>query len=154
MDLQKTFRHLGVPVHKTSYAFGDNQSMINSSTYPNARLHKRHNILLYHYVRSMIAQRFIKLTHINSKSNLADVASKHWGCNAVKDLLRPVFHHVGDTVDLYIDDVSKDNVPQSSPDHKVNTTNQWGVTNCGQLADGELVNGTDLDPRTSVGTQA
>ena len=26
------------------------------------------------------------------------------------------------------------------------------MTNCGQLADGELVNGTDPDPRTSVGT--
>ena len=104
VDLRQSLRYLGVPVHDISYVFGDNESMINSSTYTYSRLHKRHNILSYHYVRSMIARGFIALTHTSSESNLADVVTKHWSHRSVYDLLRPVFHHVGDTATLYIDD--------------------------------------------------
>ena len=78
--------------------------MINSATFPYARLHKRHNILSFHYVRSMIARGYIALTHVNSKDNLADVVTKHWGYNSVKDLLKPVFSHAGNTKDLIAED--------------------------------------------------
>ena len=104
VDLRTTFRYLGVPIHEVSYMFGDNKSMIDSSTVPYARLHKRHNILSFHYVRSMIARGYIALNHVTSKSNLADVVSKHWSHSAVYNLLKPVFHHVGDTGELYKDD--------------------------------------------------
>ena len=104
VDLRNTFRYLGVPLHDISYVFGDNKSMINSATFPYARLHKRHNILSFHYVRSMIARGFIALTHVNSKDNLADVVTKHWGYNSVKDLLKPVFSHAGNTKDLIAED--------------------------------------------------
>ena len=69
VDLQNTFRYLGVPVHDISYMFCDSESMINSSKFPYARLHKRHKSLSYHYVRSMISRKFISLTHLTSKSN-------------------------------------------------------------------------------------
>ena len=101
VDLRNTFRYLGVPIHNISYVFGDNKSMIDSSTYPDARIHKRHNILSFHYVRSMIARGFIALTHINSENNLADVVTKHWSYNTVKGLLKPVFDHMGNTDELY-----------------------------------------------------
>jgi hypothetical protein len=91
---------------------------------------KTHIILSYHC--------FIKLTHINYKSNLADVRSKQWGYNAVKGLLKP-----GDTADLYIDNVSnpegiseRNNAAsittkdQSASDSRVSNSNQWGVTKC------------------------
>jgi hypothetical protein len=97
VDLRNTFRYLGVPIHDISYVFGDNESMINSSNFPYARLHKRHNILSYHYVRSMIARGFISLNHLVSKSNLADIVTKHWGYSSAYPLLRPVLHHMGDT---------------------------------------------------------
>ena len=45
VDLRNTFRYLGVPVHQTSYVFGDNKSMIDSAVFPHSRLHKRHKIL-------------------------------------------------------------------------------------------------------------
>ena len=38
--------------------WGDNESMINSPTVPESKLRKRHNILLFHYVRSMLSQGF------------------------------------------------------------------------------------------------
>jgi hypothetical protein len=104
VDLRNSFRYLGIPVHSTSYIFGDNETMVNSASFPYARLHKRHNILSYHFVRSMIARGFIALHHLRSKNNLSDVLTKHWSHNSVYDLLRPLFHHVGNTAKLYTDD--------------------------------------------------
>ena len=34
VDLRNAFRYLGVPVHETSYVFGDNESQITSSSFP------------------------------------------------------------------------------------------------------------------------
>ena len=104
VDLRQSFRYLGVPINRISYAFGDNETMINSASFPHAKLHKRHNILSYHYVRSMIAAGFIAMHHIPSEANLADVLSKHWAYQSVYHLLQPIFHHVGNTASLYEDD--------------------------------------------------
>jgi hypothetical protein len=104
IDLRNSFRYLGVPINDVSYAFGDNETMINSATDPGARLHKRHNILSFHFVRSMISRGFIALHHLKSHNNLSDVLTKHWSYNSVKDLLRPAFHHTGNTASLYLDD--------------------------------------------------
>ena len=104
IDLRNTFRYLGVPVHKTSYLFGDNETMVKSSAFPYARLHKRHNILSYHYVRSQIARGYIALHHIRSHNNVADIVSKHWSFSSVSDLLAPVFNTVGNTASHYEDD--------------------------------------------------
>ena len=84
-----------------TYVFGDNESMINSSIIPHARLHKRHNILSYHYVRSMIASGFLNMQHLPSESNAADVCSKNWGYqSAWKQILQPILNWAGDVGDL------------------------------------------------------
>ena len=54
-------RYLGKPVHDIDYVWGDNESIINSSAIPDAKLHKRHNILSFHFVRSMISKGYIRL---------------------------------------------------------------------------------------------
>ena len=52
----------------------------------------------------MIARGFIAMHHVVSKSNVADIVTKHWGHSSVYHLLRPVFGHEGDTDELYEDD--------------------------------------------------
>lgn len=79
VDLRNTLCYLGVNINKKTYIFGDNESMIKSSTVPFARLHKQRNILSYHYVRSQIAAGYINLVHIPSEFNASNVLSKHWG---------------------------------------------------------------------------
>ena len=97
VDLRNTLRYLGVPINTTTFMFGDNEAMIKSASFPNARLHKRHNILSYHYVRNIIAQGFINLQHIKSEFNASDILSKNWGYqSAWKEILRPIFHIYGD----------------------------------------------------------
>jgi len=98
MDLRTTFRYLGVPLHKKSYIFGDNQSVVNSSVQLHVKLHKRHNMLSFHFVREAIAARYIVLTHIPGKINPADILSKHWGFSETWPMLKALPFMAGDTM--------------------------------------------------------
>ena len=85
-----------------SYAFVDNEYMINISTVPQAKLNKRHNILNFHFMMAMISVGYISVNHIPSKDNMSDILSKHWGYGDVyRSTLKPLFHHSGNTADLY-----------------------------------------------------
>jgi len=98
---RNSLQYLGVPINNISYVFGDNESMINSSTVPHAKLHKRYNILSYHFVRSMVACGYISTKHLQSEFNVSDILSKHWGYqNSYDLLLKPIFHHIGNVGSL------------------------------------------------------
>ena len=98
MDLRTTFRYLGVPLHEKSYVFGDNQLVVNSSIQRHAKLHKRHNMLSFHFVREAIAAGYIVLTHIPGKINPADILSKHWGFSETWPMLKALLFTAGDTM--------------------------------------------------------
>jgi hypothetical protein len=100
IELRYVLRYLGVPIKGPTFLFGDNQSVVGSSSIPHGRLHKRHVILSYHRVREAIAARIIKFLHIYGKSNPADILSKAWGYQQIWDLLRPLLFWEGDTLDL------------------------------------------------------
>ena len=95
------FRYLSVPTMSKDYMFGDNESVVNSSTRIDAKLHKRHNALAFHKVREAIAAGFTAYYHVPSQYNLADFVSKHWGYNDVWLLLQSIlFWKTGDTADI------------------------------------------------------
>jgi hypothetical protein len=102
MDLRLTLRYLGVPIKDKSYVFGDNKTVVDSSTKPHAKLHKRHNALSFHRVREAIACGMIAQHHIPGKYNPADILSKHWGYQQVWRLMQPFLFYQGDTSKLYI----------------------------------------------------
>ena len=79
LDLRITLRYLGVPIRSTSYMFGDNKSVVDSSMTPHGKIHKRHVALSFHRVREAIAANIINYQFIDGKINPADVLSKHWG---------------------------------------------------------------------------
>ena len=54
IDHHNYVQYLGAPLHDISLAWDDNESMINSSTNPDARLHKQHNILSFHLFRILL----------------------------------------------------------------------------------------------------
>jgi hypothetical protein len=104
IDHHQYLRYLEAPVYKTDYAWGDNDAMINSATIPDAKLHKRHNILSFYFVRSLIACGYINLQHLESEYNIANIPTKHWGYQSMYKLIRPIFHFGGNTAALYFDD--------------------------------------------------
>ena len=59
LDLRHTLRYLGVQIKTKSYLFGDNRSVVTSSTLPHSTLGKRHNIFAYHRVREAIASKIL-----------------------------------------------------------------------------------------------
>jgi hypothetical protein len=74
MDLQYTLRMTGIPIDGPAWMFGNNQSIITSSTNPHSNLNKRH--LLYHCVQEAIAANILYLIHIYGKLNPSDVLTK------------------------------------------------------------------------------
>ena len=70
------------------YVWGNNESMVNSSNLPEAKLHKRHNILPFHYVRSMISRGYINLQHLALEWN---------------ELIQPFVHYSGNIAALFLD---------------------------------------------------
>ena len=107
IDLKNTLRYLGVPVRKKAYMFGDNKSVVDSSTVPHAKLHKRHNALSFHRVREAIAGAIVGFYHINGDENPADILSKHWGYRQIWKLLQPLLFWKGDTKDIDVLDLYK-----------------------------------------------
>ena len=79
--------------------FGDNQSVVTSSTLPESRLSKRHHALNYHRVREAIAAGISKFYFIPSEYNLADVLTKSLGYQKAMPLLRPVLFWKGETME-------------------------------------------------------
>ena len=59
--------------------FGDNKAVVDSTSIPHFRLHKRHVALSYHHVHKAIASGMLYFGYMPSEENLADVLSKHWG---------------------------------------------------------------------------
>ncbi len=80
--------------------FGDNESVVNSSAQPHAKLRKRHTALSFHRVREAIAAKVVVFVHIPGECNPADILSKHWGYQQVWQLLQPLLFWQGDTINV------------------------------------------------------
>ena len=98
-----------------TFMFGDNKSVIDSSTLPHSLLKKRHLALCYHRVREAIASGIVAFFKIPSKVNPADLLSKHYGYPEANTLLRPLLFWRGDT------DSITDNEHEVKGSCKVNT---------------------------------
>jgi hypothetical protein len=98
--LRDTLRYLGVPLRQTSYLFGDNKSVVDSSMRIDAKLHKRHTALSFHKVREAIAVGMVIFTHIPGALNPADILSKHWAYAAAWKLLHPLLFWKGNPANI------------------------------------------------------
>jgi len=75
-DVRYTLRMFGVPLDGPAWMFGDNQSVITSSTIPHSTLSKRWNALSYHRVREAVAAGYVFFHYIASAENPADLLTK------------------------------------------------------------------------------
>jgi hypothetical protein len=95
IDLRTTLRYFGVPINGRAYMFGDNQSVITSSTIPHSQLSKRHNALSYHRVRESVAARILRFLHISGDKNPSDILSKHCGFPQLWSVIKPLLFWMG-----------------------------------------------------------
>ena len=103
IDLRLTLRYLGVPLRERSVMFGDNESVVKSSTLPQGKLHKQHTALSFHRVREAVASKIIAYHFLPGKENPADLLSKNWTHSAVYDMtIKPILFYCGNTDDLLL----------------------------------------------------
>ena len=112
IDIHTTLRYLGVPIRDKSYMFGDNRSVVTSSTIPISTISKRHHLASYHRVREAIAAKFISFHWKDGKSNPADILSKHWEFATVWPLLKPILFWRGETATQL---KGSDRIPSTTP---------------------------------------
>ena len=74
--------------------------MVDSSTVPHAKLHKRHNALSFHRVREAVASGIVCFQHIPGDINPADILSKHWGYTQIWPMLQTLLFWKGDMMHL------------------------------------------------------
>ena len=102
----------GVPIRDKSYMFGDNRSVVTSSTIPNSTISKRHHLVSYHRVREAIAAKYISFIWKDGKSNPADILSKHWEFTSVWPMLKPIQFWRGETATQL---KGSDRIPSTNP---------------------------------------
>ena len=93
IELRLMLRYLGVPIREQSYMFGDNDSVVSSSTRVEGKLHKRHQILSFHRVREAVASGMVSFNFIPGSINPADILSKHWAYASVWPMLKPLLFY-------------------------------------------------------------
>jgi hypothetical protein len=98
MDIRYTLRMMGIPLDGPSWMFGDNASVITSSTIPHSTLNKRHNALSYHRVREALAAKIIYLLHVDGKVNPSDILTKPLGWVNFWPLIQPILFWKGETI--------------------------------------------------------
>jgi hypothetical protein len=112
IEIRTLLRYLGVPIRDQSYMFGDNESVVNSASLPDSKLHKRHTLLSFHRVREAITARMVIFTHIDGRINPADVLSKHWGYQQVWPNLQPLMFWAGDTMKTLLAKTQKESAEE------------------------------------------
>jgi hypothetical protein len=111
--------------------FGDNKSVITSSTIPHSNLNKRHNALSYHRVREAISANILYLIHIDGKLNPSDILTKFLSWAKFWPLIQPLLFWKGETLkDIHpttpiTDIISK--ITQSP-------SGLWGVTSINEVS--------------------
>ena len=91
-------RMMGIPLDGPSWMFGDNQSVLTSSTIPESALNKRQNALSYHLVRECIAAQIINFMHVEGKNNPSDILTKFLSWPNFWPLIQPLLFWKGDTL--------------------------------------------------------
>ena len=97
MDLRYTLRMFGVPLDGPSWLFGDNRSVVTSSTLPHSTLGKRWNALSYHRCREAVAAGIVRFEYIPSKQNTADYLTKNLPYHEAWSHLMPLLFWKGET---------------------------------------------------------
>ena len=97
MEVRLTLRFLGVNIKTASYVFGDNKAVVDSSSLPRSRLHKRHVLLSFHRVREAIAAGIMYFSFIKRYLNPVDLLTKHRGYQRARVKVKAMLFWHGDT---------------------------------------------------------
>ena len=74
--LQYNLRMMVIPVELPTYIFGDNQSVLVSSSKPHSSLKKKFSSIAFHFVREGAAKDKWRVAYLSTNYNPADMETK------------------------------------------------------------------------------
>jgi hypothetical protein len=90
--LRYKLRMFGVPLDGPVNVVTDNSAVVQNSTIPSSTIKKKHNSICYHRVREAIAAGTIRVAHIPSTENLADMFTKPLPAVILQRLLQHILY--------------------------------------------------------------
>jgi len=92
LELRYMLRMMGIEVEPTSNILCDNQSVVINMQFPSSNLKKKHNAVAYHRCREAVAAGIIRVGHVRSEDNIADIMTKPKGPADYYKHLRPTLY--------------------------------------------------------------
>ena len=74
--LQYKLRMMGIEVDELAFIFGENKSVLCSTTAPESTLKKKSNAIAYDFVREGVARDEWRTAYVNTNENVADLLTK------------------------------------------------------------------------------
>ena len=93
--LRYKLRMFGVLIDGASNVMCDNKSVVTNSTEPASVLKKKHNAICYHRVREAVAAKIIRIAHIPTGQNLADMFTKPLGGCKLFEFCKKILYQMG-----------------------------------------------------------
>ena len=94
--LRYKLRMMGIPISGPTYIYGDNMSVIHNTTAPESTLKKKHNSIVYHFIREGVARGEWIATFIKSTDNISDILTKYLPQPRRESLLKMVMYFIYD----------------------------------------------------------
>ena len=76
IELRYKLRMLGTAIDGPTDVYGDNHSVVVNLTVPSSGLKKKHNSIAFHRVREAVASNTIRMAHVGTEENIADLLTK------------------------------------------------------------------------------
>jgi hypothetical protein len=94
--LRYKLRMIGVPLEGPTNVLCDNQSVVTNSTLHSSTTKKKHNAICYHRVREAVAAKTIRIAHIPTGQNLADMLTKPLaGGSKLHEFCKKILYQMG-----------------------------------------------------------
>jgi hypothetical protein len=93
--LRYKLRMFGIPIDGPTNVLCDNKTVVDNSTVPSSTLKKKHNAIWYYCVREAVAAQTIRITHVPTGQNLADMFTKPLGGCKLHEFCKRVLYHMG-----------------------------------------------------------
>ncbi len=90
--LRYKLRMLGIPLDSPANVVTDNLAVVQNSTIPSSTIKKKHSAICYHRVREAIAACIVRVAHIPSTENLADIFTKPLPAVVLQRLLQHILY--------------------------------------------------------------
>jgi hypothetical protein len=90
--LRYKLRMMGIPIEGPANVLVDNETVMKNSTILSSTLQRKHNAICYHYVREAVASNIMRIAHIPSEQNLADMFTKMLGATELHVLCQQILY--------------------------------------------------------------